>query len=76
LNELYGGDWTKFKNVKLLLSDAAPYALKAGKLLKEICPDLKHVTCICHCLHNLYETITSDNDLVDTVIAYIKKKLN
>jgi hypothetical protein len=49
--------------------------LKAGKLFKEICLDLKHETCICHCLHNLCETIRRDNDLVDAVIAYIKKKL-
>jgi hypothetical protein len=32
-----------FNKVLMLISDAAPYAIKAGKLLKLLCPNIKHV---------------------------------
>ncbi len=38
------------KNIKLLSTDAASYALKAGRTLKEIIPGMKHVICLCHAI--------------------------
>ena len=45
----------KFKvrreDVNLLKSDAASYTCRAGNVLKEIYPNLLHVTCLAHCAH-------------------------
>ncbi len=50
--EFFNNDMLKFEKIKLLLSDAAQYAIKAGKILKELFPDLKHITSLFHGLHN------------------------
>ena len=39
-------------NFCLLLSDAARYMQAAGKTLKNMYPQLFHVTCVAHLLHN------------------------
>lgn len=75
LNELYAEDVEKFSNVKMLLSDAAPYAIKVGSMLKQIIPDLKCITCLCHGLHNLCETIRYDCESVNTMISFLKRVL-
>ena len=75
LSMLFKNDTTKYKNLKLLLTDAAPYALKVGRILKEMIPGLMHVTCICHALHNLCESIRDANSVVNDCIALLKKLL-
>ena len=75
INSLYNSNPRKFINVKLLLSDRASYALKVGTMLKSFIPDLKHVTCICHALHNLCETICDQNNLVNKLISNMKRVL-
>ncbi len=70
--EFFNNDMLKFEKIKLLLSDAAPYAIKAGKILKELFPDLKHITCLCHGLHNLCETIRNTYCDVDRFVALSK----
>ncbi len=50
--------------IELLLSDGAAYALKVSRMLKEINQTLKHVTWICHNLHNLCETISYKHHLL------------
>ena len=69
------------KNLKLVISDGAPHALKVGKLLKSLFEDFKHVTCFCHMLHRICEFIRSINKRLDYFIAefkrfFIKNKVN
>ncbi len=40
---------------RVLLSDAAPYMVKAGSDLKVFYPSLKHDTCLAHALHRMCE---------------------
>ncbi|KAG0438038.1 hypothetical protein DMUE_3341 [Dictyocoela muelleri] len=49
------GNISKSK-IKLVLSDMAPYALKAESLLKNVLPFLKHITCIVIFLFSLRDT--------------------
>lgn len=62
-----------FKNIILFTSDAAPYMLKAGKKIKEMCPQILHVTCIVHGIHRIAETIRSHYKNVDDFINNTKK---
>lgn len=75
LNWIYNSDVSKFSNVKLLVSDGAPYAVKAAKLLKELMPKVLHVVCLCHNLHNLCESIRSDSPNLNLFVAFMKKVL-
>lgn len=59
----------------LLLSDAAPYAVKTGKMLKQIFPNLKHVTCIIHLLHRICEKIRDISPKVNELTSNFKKLL-
>ena len=65
-------------NFKLLLSDKASYMLSLGSKLKLQFQQIKHVTCLCHALHNLCETIRKDHKNVKKcmkqLIFVIKKK--
>ncbi len=70
LNILYNNVTSKYTNIKLLLSDRAPYALKAGTLLKDVIPGLKHVTCLCHALHNLAESIRASAKTVNKIVSF------
>lgn len=49
---LYGSE-LPFEKLWLLISDQAPYMLKAARELKEMFPNMKHVTCIVHGLNRL-----------------------
>ena len=80
LTDLNKGE-INYKNLKLVISDGAPYAVKVGKLLKSLFEDLKHVTCFCHMLHRIYEFIRSVNKILDYFKAefkrfFIKTKVN
>ncbi|KAI5151005.1 hypothetical protein ENBRE01_1832 [Enteropsectra breve] len=75
LNDLFDSDISKFVNIKLLLSDGAKYALKAGRMLKELIPTMKHVTGICHVFHNFCETVRNDCDKINTMSLFIKRVL-
>lgn len=59
--------------VKLLLTDAAPYCVKAGKSLKELFPKMIHVTCLAHGLHRVAEKVRESFPLVNRLIASGKK---
>jgi hypothetical protein len=72
LTKLYSGE-IKYNKIKLLLSDQAPYALKTGKLLKGLIPELKHVTCLCHLLHRLCEKIRMMCPKTNYIISEIKR---
>ena len=59
-------------NFLLLLSDAASYMISAGSVLKNMYPNLFHVTCIAHLLHNCAMKVRTNSPAVDELIARIK----
>ena len=65
-------------NEKLLLivTDRAKYMLLAIKNLKEMFPNLHHVTCICHAIHNLCDKIRKENPLANKFIGLVKDILS
>lgn len=71
---LYGPDIPNEK-VWFLISDQAPYMLKAGRGLKEMFPNLKHITCLIHGLNRLCEFIKDKYDDVNKLIASMKAVL-
>lgn len=60
-------------NVLLFLSDAAPYMVKAGEVLKRLYSKMIHVTCVVHGLHRVAEEVRSQFNAVDKVISSLKK---
>lgn len=60
------------ENFCLLLSDAARYMTSAGSTLKKLYPNLFHVTCIAHLLHNCALQIRSYYSDIDNLIARMK----
>ena len=56
----------------LLISDAARYMTAAGKNLKVFYPNMFHVTCLAHLLHNCCLKVRSFYTKVDKVISTIK----
>ncbi|KAL4131839.1 hypothetical protein QTP88_009087 [Uroleucon formosanum] len=60
-------------NVLLLVSDAAPYMVKAGSAIQIFYPKILHVTCLAHALHRVAEQIRIDFPLVDKLISSVKK---
>lgn len=62
-----------YNKLKLIISDAAPYAVKVGKLLKILIPEVKHVTCLAHMLHRVAEDLRERSLNADKTISLIKK---
>jgi len=63
----------KHDQVLLLLSDAAPYMVKAGKAIKVFYSKMEHVTCLAHALHRVAEEIRKNFPKVDQLISNCKK---
>lgn len=61
-----------FDKIQLLISDAARYMIKAGKDLKVFYPNLSHICCLAHLVHNCALHIRSHFTNVDELIAAIK----
>lgn len=57
----------------LLLSDAAPYMVKAAQNLKMFYENLIHVTCLAHGLNRVAEEIRSNFPLINDLISNVKK---
>ena len=57
----------------MLLSDAAPYVIKAGSSLKIFYPKLIHFTCLVHGINRVVEVITQLFPDVNSVISNTKK---
>lgn len=55
-------------NVLLFLSDAAPYMVKAGEVLKSFYSKMIRVTCAVHGLHGVAEEVRSQFSTVDKII--------
>lgn len=66
-------DHVKYNDVLLLLSDAAPYMIKAAKGLQTLYPKMLHLTCLAHGLHRVCEEARSAFKNVDMLIANVKK---
>lgn len=66
----------KKSNFKMLISDKAAYAVKVGKLLKAIYPEIKHITCLCHGLHNFASFIKQKNKKCEEFEILFKKYFN
>lgn len=56
----------------LLISDAAPYMLKAGETIKVLYSNLFHITCLAHLLHNCALRVKTYYKDVDNLISSIK----
>ena len=56
----------------LLLTDAARYMEAAGHTLKNLYPQLFHVTCVAHLLHNCALRVRAKYPAVDNLIACVK----
>lgn len=63
----------RYNNVLLLVTDAAPYMIKAAKDIKIMYPKLVHLTCLAHGLHRVAEVIRSSYSDVDSFIGNVKK---
>ncbi len=61
-----------FNRLKLLISDQAPYMIKAGKDLKTLFTELNHISCLAHALHRVCEKIRKENELVNEYISSVK----
>ncbi|KAG0439128.1 hypothetical protein DMUE_2647 [Dictyocoela muelleri] len=72
--ELYRGK-IDFKKLRLIISDAALYAVKAVKILKSVFTELKHVTCLAHMLHRLCEKIREISPISNFISSEIKRVL-
>ena len=59
------------EDVNLLISDAALYMCRAGKVLKEIYSNLLHATCLAHLMHNCTLKVKSFCKEVDDLIAAV-----
>jgi len=60
-------------NVLLLLSDVAPYMVKAGEILKSFYTKMIHVTYDVHGLHRVAEEVRAQFNTVDKIISSVKK---
>jgi len=69
---IWPGD-IQYNNVLLFLSDAAPYMVKAGTVLKNIYKKMIHVTCCARGLHRIAEEIRGQFGAVDELISNMKK---
>lgn len=66
----------RYNQVWLFLTDQASYMLTAGEKLKDLYPNMKHVTCIVHSLHRVCEHIREKFPLVNDFVSNLKKILS
>jgi len=61
------------ENVLLFVTDAAPYMMKAAKVLQSLFTKMIHITCIAHGLHRISEEVRKHFSKVDSLISNGKK---
>jgi hypothetical protein len=66
-------DEVKRDRFLLIVTDAAPYMLKAATGLKMLYPRMVHLTCLAHGLHRVAEEIRVNYPDVDSLIYNVKK---
>ncbi|KAG0438444.1 hypothetical protein DMUE_3084 [Dictyocoela muelleri] len=62
----------KIEDMRLVLSDAARYMIRAFKDLKKQHPDFFHVTCLAHVIHNCAMRVKGYYGSVDKCISSVK----
>lgn len=62
----------KRESFLLLISDAARYMTAAGKTLKGFYPNMFHLTCVAHLVHNCAQKVKAFYPKVDRLIATVK----
>eukprot|EP00095_Tigriopus_kingsejongensis_P000833 maker-scaffold63_size435493-snap-gene-3.26 protein:Tk00833 transcript:maker-scaffold63_size435493-snap-gene-3.26-mRNA-1 annotation:"PREDICTED: uncharacterized protein LOC100897935" len=72
LHGLFGED-LDYNRVKLLLTNAAAYCLKAGKAFQLLFPNLLHVSCLAHALNRVAELGRVTYPKVNLLISETKK---
>ncbi|KAL4154240.1 hypothetical protein QTP88_002065 [Uroleucon formosanum] len=60
-------------DVLLILSDAAPYMVKAASTIKVLYSKIVHITCQAHGIHRVAETIRSNFPKINKLIAKVKQ---
>jgi len=70
---VFGFNVLKKEDIQLLVTDAAPYMIKAGNGLTLLYPNLIHITCLALTLHRVSEEIRRNFPNVDILIANCKK---
>lgn len=73
LSEFFLPEYVPSQKILLLLSDAAPYMIKAGQNLKIFYENLIHVTCLAHGLNRVAEEIRKQFPLINDLIKNAKK---
>lgn len=66
------GEGCSRDDVLVMVTDGARYMLKAGRKLKELYPNLVHVTCLAHAMHLVAETIRDKFSDLNNFIAWTK----
>ena len=59
-------------NLKLIISDAASYMIKALRAIRISIPNVIHVQCLAHLIHNCAMKIRGYYKDIDNLIAYVK----
>jgi len=62
-----------YEKILLIVTDAAPYMLKAAKNLKVFYPNMKHLTCLAHGVHRVAEEIRKNFSDVNKFISAVTK---
>ena len=76
VNDAMGVLWPnggQHQRVLLLVNDAAPCMIKAGKALYMFYPGMIHFTCLAHGLHYVAEAIRDSCVLTNTVVSSVTK---
>lgn len=59
--------------IHTLINESTNYIIIAiGRLLKELYPNLIHVTCLAHALHNVCESIREEFDILNDFVGKAK----
>jgi hypothetical protein len=66
-------DEVKRDRFLLIVTDTAPYMLKAAKGLKMLYPRMIHLTCLAHGFHRVAEETRGNYPDVDSLIYNVKK---
>lgn len=73
LINLFLPDKVPVNRVLLMLSDAAPYMVKAANNLQIFFPSLIHCTCLAHGLNRVAETVRLEFPAINSLLSSIKK---
>ena len=62
----------KYEKLRLFMTDAASYMIKAGSDLKSLYPNLLHVTCMAHGVQRVVDLIRENHPYTDELVANMK----